>query len=517
MSVQNIQVEWKPKASLTLITVAVMLATFVEVLNTSIANVALKTIAGSFSISNDESLWIVTLFLIASSILLPTTDWCCSVIGRKKFLLFCIALFGTSAFICGIAPNFEIMLIGRIFQGLGGGCLLPLSQAILLESYPKSEHGKANAIFGFGVTVAPILGPIIGGWLTTNYSWNWVFFISLPFCIAAFIMVMLYIEDPPYIEIVGLHKIDYIGLLLLIVWIASFQVMVDNGQKNGWFDSAYIQKLGITSLISFVLLIWWELKTKNPLLDLKIFKNWNYTFGTGILTVVFGICYGSIAILPMFLQSLLGYDAYLSGLAAGPMGVGSFLGIITTGILATKVDLRKQSMAGILIISIGCLMFSSLNLNIAITNVILPNIIVGFGMTFAIVPTTTLLYSNVLKQEMTNASSLQNLVKNVGSAVGTSSVGFLVSRYSQIHQNYLVDNMTMLNSAFLDKFNMLTANFMQMGNDIVTAQLKAGAQLQNLLLQQSTLSAFMSAYKIYAIAIIIILPAALILKKVAYK
>ena len=191
MSEQNIQTDWKPKSNLTLITIAVMLATFVEVLNTSIANVALKTIAGSFSISNDESLWIVTLFLIASSILLPATEWCCSVVGRKKFLLFCIALFGTAAFICGIAPNFEIMLFGRICQGLGGGCLLPLSQAILLESYPRSEHGKANAIFGFGVTVAPIIGPILGGWLTTNYSWNWVFFISLPFCIAAFTMVMM--------------------------------------------------------------------------------------------------------------------------------------------------------------------------------------------------------------------------------------------------------------------------------------------------------------------------------------
>ena len=517
MATETIQIEWKPKSSLLLITIAVMLATFVEVLNTSIANVALKTIAGSFSISSDESLWIVTLFLIASSILLPATDWCCSVIGRKKFLLFCIALFGTSAFICGIAPNFEIMLFGRICQGLGGGCLLPLSQAILLESYPRSEHGKANAIFGFGVTVAPIIGPILGGWLTTNYSWNWVFFISLPFCIAAFIMVMMFIEDPPYLKVVGLHKIDYIGLLLLIVWISTFQVMVDNGQKNGWFDSAYIRKLGITSLISFILLIWWELKTKNPLLDLKIFKNWNYTVGTTLLTVVFGICFGSIAILPMFLQSLLGYDACLSGLAAGPMGFGSFLGIVTTGILAKIVDLRKQSMIGILLVSIGCLMFSMLNLNIAITNVIIPNIVVGFGMTFAIVPTTTLLYSKVSKHEMTNASSLQNLVKNVGCAIGTSSVGVLVSRYAQIHQTNLVHNLTMLNSVFAEKFNLLTVSFMQMGADIVTAQAKAGAQLYNLLLQQSALSAYMSAYKVYAIITFVIFPFVFLLKKIDYK
>ena len=205
---QNI--DWKPKASLACITTAVMLATFVDVLNTSIANVALKTIAGSFSISDDESLWIVTMFLIACSVLLPATDWCCRVFGRKQFFLGCIATFGISAIICGFAPNFEVMLVGRIFQGLGGGCLLPLSQAILLESYPKEEQGKAMAIFSIGVTIAPIIGPILGGWLTTEYCWNYVFLISVPFCIAAFIMVSLFIENPPYLKIVGLHKMDYI-------------------------------------------------------------------------------------------------------------------------------------------------------------------------------------------------------------------------------------------------------------------------------------------------------------------
>ena len=251
------QEEWKPNGSLAMITIAVMLATFVEVLNTSIANVALKTIAGSFSISNDESLWIITIFLIASSILLPATNWCCNVMGRKKFLLLCVAIFGISATVCGMATSFEMMIAGRIFQGLGGGCLLPLSQAILLESYPKNEKAKAMAIFSTGVTIAPIIGPILGGWLTTNYSWNFVFFISLPFCIAAFIMIAMHVEDPPYIKPMGLHKMDYIGMMFLIVWIATFQIMVDNGQKNGWFDSQYICKLGITSLIALIGLVWW--------------------------------------------------------------------------------------------------------------------------------------------------------------------------------------------------------------------------------------------------------------------
>ena len=284
--------EWKPKSSLLMITIAVMLATFVEVLNSSIANVALKTIAGSFSISDDESLWIVTMFLIASSILLPATDWCCNVFGRKKFFLFCVALFGVSAMVCGLAPSFEIMILGRICQGLGGGCLLPLSQAILLESYPKERQSEAMGIFSIGVTIAPIIGPILGGWLTTDFAWNYVFFVSLPFCIASFVMISKFIEDPPYMKPNTSLKFDIAGFILLIIWISSFQIMVDNGQKNGWFDSPYICKLGITSLISFISLIWWELTNKEPLFDLRIFKNWNFTFGTIIITMVFGIAYG---------------------------------------------------------------------------------------------------------------------------------------------------------------------------------------------------------------------------------
>lgn len=505
--------EWKPKASLLMITIAVMLATFVEVLNTSIANVALKYMAGSFSISNDESLWIVTIFLIACSILLPATDWCSSVFGRKRFFLFCIALFGISATICGFAPNFEVMILGRIFQGLGGGCLLPLSQAILLESYPKHEQAKAMAIFSSGITIAPILGPIIGGWLTTNLSWNYVFFISVPFCIAAFVMVAMFIEDPPYIQAGNAPKFDYLGMLFLIVWIASFQVMVDNGQKNGWFDSPYIMKLGITSLIAFISLIWWELRAKNPLLDLSIFKNWNFTFGTIILTMLFGVAYGTIAILPQFLQNMLGYDSFLSGLAAGPMGVGCVASVFFTTVTLRILGLRTQTIIGLVAFSIGCLIFSGLNLSIAFNNVLIPNIILGFGMTGVIIPCTTLLFSMVKKEEMTNAASIQNLVKNVGCAVGTSSVGFLVSSYSQTYQSYLVDKLSMLSGPFADKVTSMSNMFMSMGHDYGTAMGMAQGKIYGLLVQQSTLCAFINAYRIYAILILVLIPLVFLLKR----
>ncbi len=512
MTNENVEA-WKPKASLGLITTAVMLATFVEVLNTSIANVALKYIAGSFSISNDESLWIVTIFLIACSVLLPATDWCCSFFGRKKFFLFCIALFGISATICGLAPNFEIMLLGRILQGLGGGCLLPLSQAILLESYPKEDQPKAMAIFSTGITIAPIIGPIIGGWLTTNLSWNYVFFISVPFCIAAFTMVSMFIEDPPYIQEKQAGKFDYLGMLFLIIWIGCFQVMVDNGQKNGWFDSEYIQRLGIFSLIAFILLIWWELKTDKPLLDLKIFKNWNFTFGTIVLTVLFGVAYGTITMLPQFLQNLLGYDSFLSGLAAGPMGLGTISGVFFTALTSKTIDLRIQTLIGVIVFSIGCLMFSTLNIDIALPNVIIPNIVLGMGMTTVIIPGTTLLFSMVNKEEMTNAASVQNLIKNVGCAVGTSSVGFLVSSYSQVYQHYLVDRLTPLNHVFYTKMTAMIAQFQSLGHDLANATIMAQAMIYKQLIQQSTLCAFINAYKVYALATLVLIPFVIILKK----
>ena len=506
------QQEWRPKSSLLMITIAVMLATFVEVLNSSIANVALKTIAGSFSISDDESLWIVTLFLIASSVLLPATDWCCATFGRKKFLIFCLSIFAISAVVCGLAPNFEIMLLGRICQGLGGGCLLPLSQAILLESYPRERQGEAMAIFSTGVTIAPIIGPVLGGWLTTNYSWNYVFFVSIPFCLASIIMSAKFIEDPPYMQSRQAVKFDSFGFILLIVWISCFQVMVDNGQKNGWFDSDYICRLGFISLIAFALFVWWELKCKNPLVDLKIFKNWNYTFGTTIITMVFGIAYGSIAILPQFLQAMLGYTSFLSGIAAAPMGFGTCLGTVWS-VISEKLGLRAQIFIGIVIFSIGCYMFSNLNLAISMGNVVLPNIVLGIGMTSVIIPTTTIIFSYVAKNEMTNASALQNLVKNVGCAIGTSSVGVLVSRYSQVHQSHLVDKLTMTNPVFAEKIHVLSSNFMQLGHDFITAQQMALGNIYHQLIKQSMICAYMSAYKVYAFAVLFVLPLTFILKK----
>lgn len=290
--------------------------------------------------------------------------------------------------------------------------------------------------------------------------------------------------------------------------------MLNDGQKNGWFDSAKICQLGITALVSFCTLIWWELTNKEPLFDLKIFKNWNFTIGTIIYTVIFAIFYASMAILPQFLQTLMGYDSFLSGLAAGPMGVGALSGIILAGTLAKIVDLRKQVFTGCICMIVACLMFSQLNLNIALSDVIIPNVLFGFGLTLLVVPITTLIFAYVSNEETTNASGLQNLLKNVGSAVGSSMVGITVSTYMQIHQTYLVGKLNIYNPVFQQKLSLLTS-FLK-NYDETTAAAKANIMLYKQLSQQAMLSAYMSSYKLYALAIMLSIPFIFILKRVKY-
>lgn len=508
--------EWKPKYNPWVITLAVIIATFVAALNSTIASVALKQIAGSFSATQDESLWVITSYLVASSIILPAVAWFSSIFGRKKFLLLCLFVFIISSFICGISVNMNMMILGRIMQGLGGGVVFPLSQAIIFESFPKKMHGVAMSIFGLGLVLAPILGPIIGGWLTSDFSWNWIFFVSIPACIVSMIMIQKFIEDPPYMQAQGMQKIDFIGFALLILWLVTFQIVLDNGQKSGWLDALWVRQMLSVSGFGFVGLIIWELKNKKPLFDLKIFLNWNFTVGTVIYTIIFAILYGTMTLLPLFLQSMMGYTPFLSGLAGGPMGLGSFIGIIGTAVLANKIDLRKQIAFGLAMLAFACLLFGNLNLNISMINVIIPNIILGCSFSFIIAPLTTLIFSTVKQEDMTNASGLQNLLKNVGSAVGTSLVGTMVSRFAQIHQGYLVDNLNPLNPVFQTKVILLTKAFSRYFHPFVATS-KANYYMYLNMVKQSVFFAYMESYRIYALIAIILIPLIFLIKKVDYK
>lgn len=520
MSTDNISTtqndEWKPSVNPWLITLAIMLATFIVVLDSSIANVALPQMAGSFSHSQDESMWILTSYLIANGIVLPSCAWFSNLLGRKNFFIICIILFTVASVLCGMAENLEFMIFARVLQGLGGGALMPISQAILLESFPKEKHGIAMAIYSIGIVIGPIIGPPLGGWLTDNYSWNWIFLINLPFGILATVLSHLFITDPPYARKKGVQQIDYIGFSSLILWLVTLQIVLDKGNNADWFGSAWVCWTTAISAISMIFFIVWQLVYKNPIIDLKVFKDRNFTVGSSLFTLVNGILYASVTISPLFLQNLLGYNAFLSGYAIMPRGIGAIIGLFITAGAAGKVDDRILIGIGVFLLGLSNFMLGDCNLQISMSSIVIPNIVCGFGLAFSIAPLTTISCSTLHNEQLTNASGIQNLMKNIGGAVGTAMVTTLISRYSQVHQFSMVKFLTPLNLIFQEKL-INTQTFLTQFMTTSTANHKANYLMYSELLKQSTLWAYMDSFRLYGMICVIMLPLLFFLKRAKSK
>jgi MFS transporter, DHA2 family, multidrug resistance protein len=509
---ENIQEQWTPSINPWFTTLAVMLATFIFVLDSTIANVALPHMAGSFSASQDESMWILTSYLIASGIILPSVAWFSGVFGRKRFFIVCILIFTFASVLCGVSNSLEMMLFARIIQGIGGGAMLPVSQAILMESFPPEKRGMAMSIFALGVIIAPVIGPLLGGWITDNYSWNWIFFINLPFGLLAATLSKMFVEDPPYARKKGLQKIDYVGFGFLIAWLVSLQIVLDKGQNADWFSSTWICALALVSLFSMIFFIISQLKNKESIIDLSVFKDRNFAFGTVLLMGLNGILYASIAILPLFLQYLLGYTAFLSGFATMPRGVGSLAAVAFTAVFAGKVDDRLLASIGLSCIGISSLMFGFLSLDISMINIVIPNLIMGMGLGLSIVPLSTLSIATLSNEKMTNASGVQNLLKNIGSAIGTSIVATLLSRFAQMHQFSMVGHLSPLNPVFVNKVYSVQAGLSKYMN-VAIASKKANFMMYGELLQQSNLWAYMDAFRIFGLACLCLVPLLFLMKK----
>ena len=480
-----------------LVAVAVMLATFMVVLDTSIATVALPYIAGNLGATQDEATWVLTSYLVANAIVLPASAWFASFFGRKRFLIACIIVFTLASLACGAATSMAMLVAARVLQGAGGGAMQPLSQAILLESFPPAKRGVAMAMFGVGTVFAPTLGPTLGGWLTDTYSWRWAFYINLPVGVLAVFLISLLVRDPHYIRAARPKRIDGIGFALMALWLGTLQISLDKGQEVNWFSAVWLRwALGISAvaMIGFVVR---ELCTDHPIADLRIFKNRNFAVSAGMFGL-FGLAlYALITLQPLFLQSLLGYDALNAGLTITPRGIGLFAALFVVGVLVNRVDARLLVAFGFAGVGLSSLMLSRLNLQVSMSNIVPANIINGFGSGFIFVPLATLAVGTLRNEEIGNATGIQNLLRNIGGSVGLSVVATMLERSAQAHQAMMVGQLSPLNPQYQQRLaaaqGVFAARF-----SLPDALERARASLYHILIQQANYWSFMDIFYLVA-------------------
>ena len=504
--------EWKPSVNPWVMIMPVMVAVFIYVLDGTIANVALPHMAGSFSATRDESMWILTSYLIAAGIVIPAVDFFSKVFGRKNFFVISIMLFTIASMLCGMAKSIEFMIFARVLQGFGGGGIVPISQAIILESFPKEKRGLGMSIFGMGVILAPIIGPVLGGWITDNWTWPWIFYINVPFgCIAALLCHKI-LEDPPYAKRKKGVKIDFKGFLFLTIWLTAFQTFLDKGNNADWFNATWICWTFAISVVACLLFFHSQIKNKDSLVDLSVFRDKNFSAGTTIQVVVQAVLYSSLAILPQFLQSMLGYTAFLSGATMMPRGFGSMIAMILTATVSNKIDNRILVALGLSLIGGAGLAFGALNLQISNMNVAIPNFFMGMGMGLAMIPLMNLSVETLRNEQLTNATGIQNLLKNIGGAIGTSLVATMLTRFAQVHQNMMVGNLSDLNTVFVERVQSTTAALSLYVNADVASHM-AQYNLYAQLIKQSTLWAFIDSFRIFGILCFVVIPLLLFFKK----
>jgi len=499
-----------------IIAVSVMFATFMEVLDTTVVNVSLPHIAGSLSASVDEATWALTSYLVANAIVLPITGWLANYFGRKRLLIAAVVGFTSASFLCGLAPSLPVLIFFRIVQGATGGALQPISQAVMLEAFPPQDRGKAMAFWGLGIVVAPMLGPVLGGWLTDSYSWRWVFYINIPVGVASIIMTKLFIFDPPYIRRTS-SRVDYWGIGLLAVGIGALQILLDKGQEEDWFSSHWITTLAIISAVGLLAFILYELVTKLPVVDLRVLKIRTYSTGVFLMTVVGFVLYGSLVLLPILLQTLLGYPALEAGIAMFPRGLGSFIAMPIVGAIMSRFDPRKLLGLGLVGAAFTLLQLSWLNLNAGYWDFFWPQFLQGFSLAFLFVPLTTATMDPIPKEGMGNATSIFNLMRNIGGSVGIAAATTMLARDSQRDINVLGANVSVYSPQSQMMLETLRRNLMAQGADFYTATRKAYAALFGMVEQQASMLSFLRTFRILGIIFLVVIPLLLLLRKPAHR
>jgi DHA2 family multidrug resistance protein len=485
-----------------LIAVVVSLAAFMEVLDTSIANVALPHIAGSIGASNDESTWVLTSYLVSNAIVLPNTGWFVSLMGRKRFFLICIVLFTVSSLLCGIAPTLPMLLLARVIQGAGGGGLQPMAQAILADTFPPEKQGLAFSLYGVTAVVAPSIGPTLGGWITDNYTWRWIFLMNLPVGLLTLFLVFTFIEDPPFLRRTTLKesKIDYVGFGLLTVGIAFLQIVLDKGQEDDWFGSHFILTLSIISAICLVSLVLWELNVKEPILDVRLFKNVNFATSSLLMLMVGAVSFSTTVLVPQYLQSLMGYTAQEAGMVLSAAAVLLLIELPLVGKLTAKFQARSLMAFGWGMLMIA-MFFSTrrLDLEISFVSATLLRIAQYAPLGFIFVPATMVAYIGLAREKSNAVSGLVNFMRNIGSSIGTSAVTTILARRAQVHQVMLA-NHTGLTSPWFQNSTEALADRLQRAGGAPQAQMMAYGQMYQTMQSQASTLSYIDTFWILGVA-----------------
>jgi MFS transporter, DHA2 family, multidrug resistance protein len=494
------------------ITLSVMMVTVMQVLDTSITNVALPHMQGSLSAGVEEMSWVITSYLAANAIAIPATGWLTAVLGRRRFFLICTTVFTVSSFLSGIAPNLEFLVAMRVLQGLGGGPVIPMAQATMWEIFPLRERGTAMAVWGVGIMMAPILGPTLGGWIVDNWSWRWIFYVNLPIGVLGFFMAGVFLFDSPHLR--KPRGIDAAGLVLMLLGFGALQLMIDQGEKEDWFDSGYIVTLAIVAVVMLVGFVARELLASEPILDLSVFRDRNFSIGALIIALVgFGFN-SSVLLVALYTQKMLGYDAWTSGLVLAPGGLGTMIALTFSGRLVSRMDQRLMLLFGCGLNAVALVMMSDLTLGMDYWSLAVPRFLQGFAQGFIFVPLQTLALATIRLERLSNATAAYNVVRNVGGSIGVAFITTLLARRAQYHQAMLADHVTQWSPETAGRLRDWTSHFAQHGADSFTAARQATSMLYREMLEQAQVLTYADEFWLLALVFMAVLPLLPLLRRV---
>ena len=498
------------------IAVTVTLATFMEVLDTSIANVALPHIAGNLSAGRDESTWVLTSYLVSNAIVLPLSGWFSGLIGRKRFYMSCVAVFTVSSFLCGLAPSLGVLVLFRILQGTGGGGLQPSEQAILNDTFPLEKRGMAFAVYGLAVVVAPTIGPWLGGWITDNFSWRWIFYINVPVGIVSLLLTNFLVSDPPYMKrakVKAGFRIDYIGIGLVGLGLGSMQIILDKGQREDWFSSSFIRVFFVLMLVGIIAGILWELREKEPVVDLRMLKDRNFSIATTAMFFLGFVLYASTVLIPQLLQELLGYTAQLAGMALSPGGAVIMCMMPVVGLLVSKVDTRILITFGCIVSASALFVMAGWDTGLDYGHAVRARMLQSFGLAFLFIPINVAAFAYVPKEKTNMGTGIINLARNIGASVGIATVTTMLDRRTQFHQSRLVEHVTDFSAAYHNMLNGTQVKLVAAGSTAAHASAQAHGIIYNTIQRQAVMLAFIDDFKMLGVVFLAVIPILLLMRK----